>query len=61
MQGQKQFWKYLLQFTSKLVSSCLLSKVLKIRICKTVLPVVSNEYETWFLMLMKEDKLQEKR
>jgi hypothetical protein len=42
-----------------LLSSCLLSKNLKIRICKTIiLIVVLYECETWYLTLKKEQKLR---
>jgi hypothetical protein len=40
------------------MSSCLLLKNIKIRICKTIiLPVVLYECETWFLTLREEHGL----
>jgi hypothetical protein len=41
-----------------LLSSCLLSKNLKIRIYKTILPVVLYGCETWSLTLRKEHRLR---
>jgi hypothetical protein len=42
-----------------ILSSCLLSINLKIRICKTViLPVVLYGWETWSLTLREEDGLR---
>jgi hypothetical protein len=43
----------------RILSSRLLSKNIKIRICKTViLPVVLYGYETWSLTLREEHKLR---
>jgi hypothetical protein len=44
---------------SKTSSSCLLSKNIKIGICKTIiLPVVLYGCETWFLILKEEHRLR---
>jgi hypothetical protein len=44
---------------SRIFTSLLLPESIKIRVCSTIiLPVVSYGYETWFLSLRQEHKLQ---